>query len=202
MKIAAIIVAAGRSSRFGDGNKLVAHLNGRPLISYAVAAAAASPVDDIVLVIAPDGAAIAGAAGNGRWRTVVNAQASAGLSSSIQTGLSALPAGIGGALIMLADMPGVTSELIAKLCDAFREREGRAIVFPQTANGRQGNPVLWPRALFADLKTITGDAGGKAILDAHPDLQHSITISGDAARFDVDTADDLARAEIAAQKQV
>ena len=60
--------------------------------------------------------------------------------------------------------------------------------------------ALWSTHRQA-LKTITGDAGGKAILDAHPDLQHSVKISGDAARFDVDTADDLARAEIAAQKQ-
>lgn len=196
MKIAAIIVAAGRSSRFGDSNKLLVEFNGRPLICYAVAAAAASPVDDIVLVIAPGCSAIADAAGHGRWRLAVNSRASDGLSSSIQTGLAALDPNIDGAIVLLADMPGVTRDLIAKLCGAFGDSAGHAIVFPQTRDGGQGNPVIWPRGLFADLMALTGDAGGKAVLQAHPELQLAVTIDSDAAHFDIDTVADLAAAKL------
>lgn len=195
MKIAAIIVAAGRSSRFGVGNKLLVDFGGRPLIRHAIAAADASPVRDIVIVIAPDGAAILEAAGAGRWRSVVNTRAHDGMASSIQTGLAAVPLDCDGALIMLADMPRVTAALIAELVSAFNGTGGNKIVFPVTASGVQGNPVLWPRALFAELNALQGDTGGKAVLAAHPELQHPVSVDDDAVRFDVDTQDDLAQAQ-------
>ena len=191
MKIAAIIVAAGCSTRFAGGNKLLANVKGRPLIHYVVSAVCASPLDDIVLVTAADGDKIAAAAGAGRWRRAVNPNARNGLSSSLQTGLASLDTDATGALIVLADMPRLTSDIIASLCDAFVACKGTAIVFPQTIDGRQGNPVLWPRSLFAELMALSGDAGGKAILTRHPELHCPVTASGDATLFDVDTIDDL-----------
>lgn len=194
MRLAAIIVAAGRSSRFETGHKLLAEIADVPIVRYAAAAADASPVDDIVLVIAPDGQVISDAAGMGRWRTVINPQPENGLSSSIQAGLAAIEPAAYGVVIILADMPGVTSGLIAQLCTTFTDKGGANIVFPQTADGRQGNPVLWPRALLPELMALTGDTGGKPILAAHPELHAPVMIDSDAATFDIDTHADLANA--------
>lgn len=191
MKIAAIIVAAGRSTRFVDGNKLLAAFEGRPLIHHVVSAVCASPVGDIVLVTAGDGGKIAAAAGAGRWRHAVNPDAADGLSSSIKAGLASLDATTSGALIVLADMPRITSDILTCLCAAFIASDGTVIAFPQTEDGRQGNPVLWPRALFPELMALSGDVGGKAALARHPKLHCPVTVSGDATLYDVDTIDDL-----------
>lgn len=195
MNIAAIIVAAGSSSRFEDGNKLLADFKGRPVIRHVAAAVEASLVSAIVLVTAGDGDAVLTAAGKGRWQAVKNPRALDGLSASIQCGLAALSQDIDGAMIVLADMPAVTPDLIAKLCAAFKAHNGEKIVFPQTDRGHQGNPVLWPRALFAELMHLTGDTGGKALLAAHPELQMPVIVTGDAATFDVDTVSDLERGQ-------
>jgi molybdenum cofactor cytidylyltransferase len=191
MKIAALILAAGRSSRFEGGNKLLADFDGRPVIHHVVTAISAAPVDDIILVTAPGGGKIVAAAGPGRWRSAVNPNAGLGLSSSIQTGLASLDPATDGALIVLADMPRLTSSLIAQLCAAFDASNGTAIVFPQTPDGRQGNPVLWPRALFPELMAPSGDIGGKAVLAKYRELHCPVTIDGDAVLFDIDTKGDL-----------
>ena len=194
MKIAAIIVAAGRSSRFEGGNKLLAPFEGRSLVHHAVAAVAASPVDDIVLVTAADGGEIVETAGAGRWRSVVNQRAADGLSSSIQAGLAVIDTEADGALIVLADMPRLTSGVITKLCAAFSGSGGKAVVFPQTADGQQGNPVLWPRSLFPELMALTGDTGAKSVLARYPDRHKPVLCDDDAVQFDIDTAADIRRA--------
>lgn len=194
MKIAAIIVAAGRASRFDGGNKLLADLEGLPLIRHAAGAVAQSRVTSAVLVVPQDSAAIVAAAGDGPWTIAINADAMDGLSSSIRTGISALDQSIDGALLILADMPFVTAPLIDRLCETFAKHDGVRIVFPVTRDGRQSNPVLWPRALFPALSQLSGDKGGKALLNDHVDLHAPIELDDDAAACDIDTADDLARA--------
>lgn len=194
MRIAAVIVAAGQSSRFDGGNKLLADLDGVPLIRHAARAVVEARVADAVLVVPADHAAIVSAAGDGPWSVVVNEDTSAGLSSSIRAGVAALDPSIDGALIVLADMPFVTAELIAQLCETFAAHDGKRIVFPATRDGRQSNPVLWPHALFPALLQLSGDKGGKTLLDAHPDLHAPVMLGNDAAAFDVDTESDLAHA--------
>lgn len=193
MNIAAVILAAGRASRFDGGNKLLTHIGGRPLIRRVVEAVEAAPVGDIVVVTAADGDAILAAAGGGRWRGVVNVAAAKGLSSSLQAGLRALPAEADGAMIVLADMPGMTAPLLARLCHAFVQCNGQTIVFPQNDAGEQGNPVLWPRALFPALLSLSGDAGGKSVLQAHRELWAPVRVENSASFNDIDTRQDLER---------
>lgn len=194
MRIAAVIVAAGLSSRFDGGNKLLADLDGVPLIRHAAAAVAKARVVDAVLVVPPDHAAIIRAAGDGPWSIVINDDASAGLSSSIRVGVAALDPAVDGALIVLADMPFVTADLIERLRKTFAEHDGRSIVFPVTRDGRQSNPVLWPQALFPALLELSGDKGGKEVLATNMEIHAPVMLDDDAAALDVDTAGDLARA--------
>ena len=201
-KIAAIVLAAGRSSRFEGGHKLLADTGGAPLIAHVMAALSQSNAAGIVLVTAPDGLPIAAAAGSGRWHTMVNEAAHEGLSSSIRAGLRALgiesksepgqPA-YAGALIVLADMPGVSAHLINALIALFERHDHNAIAFPTEPGGRQGHPVLWPVALFPELMKLSGDRGAKELLQTHSGLVVTLPV-GDAAPFhDIDTRQDLAR---------
>lgn len=164
--VGAIVLAAGRSSRFEGGHKLLASTSGKPLIRHVLETMVASRAGQIVLVIAPGGEAVANAAGAGRWRTMANPGAEGGLSTSIRAGIAALDSNVNCALIVLADMPGITSDLIDRLIDAGRENAG-AIVHPVTADGRQGHPVLWPRDLFPRLLELEGDSGAKRLLKDH-----------------------------------
>ena len=194
MKIAAVIVAAGYASRFDAGQKLLADFNGLPLIRHAATAVSDAKVADAVLVVGPDGDDVVAAAGDGPWRIVINSDPSAGLSSSIRAGVAALDATIDGALIVLGDMPFVTTATISQLCATFSASDGQRIVFPVTVDGRQSNPVLWPRALLPALLQITGDSGGKALLADNAHRLAPVTIDDEAASLDIDTKDDLARA--------
>lgn len=196
MNIGGIVLAAGRSSRFGDGHKLLASLDGVPLLRRAIAALDPSgELDDIVVVLPPDGEALAASAGVGRWRYVTNQAAADGMASSLRCGLEALGANIDGALIALADMPFGTADVVNTLATQFRVSGGRTIVFPQNAAGRQGHPVIWPRALFDELKGLSGDHGGKSILMANRQLWSPVATATEDVFMDVDTIDDLRSAE-------
>jgi molybdenum cofactor cytidylyltransferase len=191
LKISAIILAAGRSTRFAAGPKLVAIHAGQPLIRCVVSEVAATSCEEIILVTAPGGHAVVDAAGQGRWRTVIAHNAERGMTASIQAGIQALAFDCDGALIVLADMPCVTAPLMTALCETFRAAGGSKIVFPQRADGRQGNPVLWPRAMFPKLMQLSGDSGGKDLITAHRESCVAVMVTDKGAYLDVDTVEDL-----------
>lgn len=189
-KVTALVLAAGRSSRFEGGHKLLADAGGVPLVRRVLDATAASTVDDIILVVGSQGDAILSAAGQGRWRAVSNADAGQGLSTSIRAGLAAAGPETTGALIVLADMPGITSRLIDRVIAAARQNPS-AIVHPIAPSGSQGHPVYWPSDLFAGLNTLRGDTGAKPLLTANASRILAIDAGGDDAVSDIDTASDL-----------
>ena len=191
MKISAIILAAGQSTRFADGHKLLAQHGGLPLIRRVAAEVAAAPCDEIIIITAAGGDAVVAAAGAGRWRNVIAHDAERGLSASLQAGIQALSSDCDGALIVLADMPLVTSAMVARLCATFRAADGKKIVFPQRPDGRQGHPVLWPRTMFPDLMQLSGDGGGKDLITAQREHHQAVMIEHSGAYLDVDTVEDL-----------
>lgn len=193
MQIAAIVLAAGRSSRFEGGNKLLVTIDGTPLVRRVLTAVAASTVTDIVLVVALDAQSVVEAAGNGRWRTIINAQVNEGLASSLRAGIKAIPETTVGALVVLADMPGISTELIARVIAAFTAEAGGVIAYPADDAARQGHPVLWPRYLFPELLALKGDTGGKSLLQTHKAISRPVPVSGADAFLDIDTQADLAR---------
>ena len=191
MKITAILLAAGRSTRFEDGHKLLAEIDAVPLIRRAALALAHASVDDIVLVTGTNATDIAAAAGPGRWRHIENPSAAEGLSSSLRLGIQSAGNTPDGVLIALADMPGITAEFVDTLCAAFTASKGRRIVFPIAPNGRRGHPVIWPRSLFSALESVSGDTGGKALLAGHRDLWRPVECNDPGAFTDIDTRTDL-----------
>lgn len=193
MTLAAIVLAAGRSSRFENGNKLLARVGDDTLVRQVLKEVAASTVDDIVLVVSGDGNDVAANAGAGRWQIIHNLEADSGLASSIRCGMTAIPPGTTGALILLADMPGVGTDLIDRVIAAFRDDGERRITFPCRSDGRRGHPVLWPRAYFPQLCELQGDKGGKDIIDAALPDTLAMKTEDDGAFIDIDTRADLQR---------
>jgi molybdenum cofactor cytidylyltransferase len=190
--VAAIILAAGQSRRMGGPNKLLARFDGEPLVRQIVERALASKADPVIVVTGHRAKDIGDALAGLNLRMVHNPDFADGLATSLKAGLSAVPERASGALVLLADMPGVTSAIIDRLIDAFRSRPLPAIVLPTFA-GKRGNPVLWARAFFPELLSVSGDTGARHILALHEEAVERVEI-GEAAGLDVDTPEALAAA--------
>jgi molybdenum cofactor cytidylyltransferase len=191
-EVAAIILAAGQARRMGGPNKLTARFEGVPLVRRVAEHALKSRARPVIVVTGHREAEIMQALAGLDVTTAHNPDYADGLATSLKAGLSRVPESAAGALVLLADMPGVTSGVIDRLIDAFRARTQPAIVLPTMA-GKRGNPVLWARAFFPELMTVTGDTGARHILGAHEEAIERVEV-GAAAGLDVDTPEALAAA--------
>jgi molybdenum cofactor cytidylyltransferase len=164
--IVGILLAAGASRRFGS-QKLLASVDGRPLVRFTVERLLATALDDIVVVLGSDATAVGAALGGLDVRTVTNAQYAAGMSTSLRAGLAALPEAADAVLVALADQPGVGAQIVDRLLARYRAAR-TAIVAPVYRGGVRGNPVLFDRAVFDELRAVTGDEGGRSIIARDP----------------------------------
>jgi molybdenum cofactor cytidylyltransferase len=160
--IAAVILAAGASTRMGRQKLVLPLSDGRLLVRATVEQVVAAGLDDVVVVTGSDGEAVALALARLPVRTVRNPRYAEGQSTSLRAGLDALRPGTTAAVIALGDqlLPG--PEVIRDLVAAFR-RTGRPIVVP-VYRGRRGNPVLFAATLFDELRAVTGDRGGREVI--------------------------------------
>ena len=189
-KVATIVLAAGRSTRMGR-NKLMAELEGGPLLLRTVDAALASRARPVVVVTGHEAERVRAALGQRSVSVVHNPDYEKGLSTSVRCGLAALPAEADAALICLGDMPRVRAPLLDRLIQAFNPIEGRSICVP-TWQGKRGNPVLWGRQFFAEMAALTGDVGAKHLMAEHPELVTEVPADDDGILADVDTPEALA----------
>jgi molybdenum cofactor cytidylyltransferase len=191
MRLAAMVLAAGRSRRFGTDNKLLAVLDGQPLVARTVAAATAAGFDRVVVVTGPDHLAIAATLADCPVRLIRCADARDGLGFSIATGIGALAAEIDGVAILPGDMPLMTPATLKAMADIFVAHGGERIVHAIDAAGEQRNPVFWPRAFFPMLASLEGDRGAKTL------IRESIGVrpQSDDELVDVDEAAALATAQ-------
>ncbi|MCB1486883.1 MAG: molybdopterin-binding/glycosyltransferase family 2 protein [Bauldia sp.] len=189
-KVAAIVLAAGRSRRMGGPNKLVATVGGRPLVRIATEAALASRADTVVVVTGHRADEVETALAGLDVQLVHNPDYAEGLSTSLKQGIEALAPDIDGAVILLADMPGVDAQTIDRLIESFDPDGGGLIVLP-TFEGKRGNPVLWSKRLFPDLLAVEGDTGGRHLIGAYREAVVEVE-TGRAVAVDVDTPEALA----------
>ncbi len=188
-KIAAVVLAAGTSSRMG-ANKLTAEWQGKPIIRRAVEAALASHVSGVHVITGHDGEAVRRDLAGLDCTIVHNPNYSDGLSTSLRAGLKTVP-GYDGAIVLLGDMPEIAPALIDRMVAAFSPDDGRAIVVA-TRHGKRGNPVLWARRFFADMEQVTGDTGAKHLIGENEDVVCEVEAESDAVLTDVDTPEELA----------
>jgi molybdenum cofactor cytidylyltransferase len=199
-KIAAIVLAAGRSSRMGAANKLLTDIDGTPMVRRAVEAATDSSAKPVIVVTGNEQGKVQAALRGSKVTFVHNSRFANGMSTSLQVGLAALPANVDGALVCLGDMPLVNAAALDRLIAAFNPLEGRAICVP-TWNGKRGNPVLWDRRFFAAMADIAGDVGAKHLIGEHADLVAEVAMSDDAVLTDIDTPEALAALRQASTKE-
>jgi molybdenum cofactor cytidylyltransferase len=184
--IAGLLLAAGRSSRFG-GDKLLAPLHGRPVMLWSAAAIAAEV--DALYVVVPQGEgdrieALAPLAPI----VVAHARRDEGMASSIAAGIAALPGSVEAVVLALGDQPFVSASVVRRLCERWRAGRPQAVA-PRYRDGL-GHPVLFDRSAFANLRALKGDTGARAVLDALGDGLALVPIES-AGPADVDTPGEL-----------
>jgi len=197
-EVAAILLAAGSASRYraagGETTKLVAEFRGRPLARVAAEAASGSRAKPLVVVTGFARESVEAALDGIPARFAHNANFASGLASSLKAGVAALPDAASGALILLADMPRVTPEILDRLIAEFAARPDSLAVIP-TYRGERGNPVLLARALFAEVATLRGDEGARRVLKRmEPSRVVEVAFDAAGVALDVDTPGDLAAA--------
>lgn len=190
METAAIILAAGASSRLGRPKQLVIWQN-KPMLETVVRSVAAWPVDLVVVVLGAHADAIVAEVDFGRATVIINEDWEEGLASSLRVGLDLLTrmARLERVFIALGDQPTVPSHVPAGLLDAAAETPRPAIV--PVYRYEQGNPVLFDRSLWPRLMTLTGDTGAAALLRTHPEWVKEVRFQ-DLPPRDIDTAADVA----------
>lgn len=193
VRIAAIVLAAGQGTRMGagSGGKLLLDIAGRPLLAGPVDAALCSPARPVVVVTGHRGDEVRAALAGRELQFIDNPRYADGLAGSLAAGVRALPPGLDGALVLLADMPKVRARHLDALIAAFAAAPAGSICVPVHA-GRRGNPVLWPAALFGELAAIDGDTGGRVLLSRYPERVRPVAMADDAVLIDIDEPADLA----------
>ena len=185
--VTGVVLAAGTSSRFGRENKLLATIDGEPLVRRAVDSVLSADLTAVV-VVGYEAAAVRTALSDLPVRVVENERYEAGQATSVREGVDAVGDGADAALFALGDMPDVRPETVETLLAAFAADAGDPLV--AACDGVRGNPVLFGRQFFDRLAAVEGDIGGRTVLrDAEGT---TLVETGDpGVRRDVDRPEDL-----------
>ena len=183
-----VVLAAGRASRMGDGgrHKLLAEFDGEALVRRSVRQAIEAGLGPVTVVTGHRSEEVAQAIAGLGVQLEENADFASGMAGSLKVGLAAVEAqGLPGMMVLLADMPNVSSADMAALAKAYRKAGGKAIV-RAVSDGQRGNPVILPAATFEALKSLEGDIGARPVIENSGLAVIDVEI-GPAARLDVDT---------------
>ncbi|MBM3515637.1 MAG: 4-diphosphocytidyl-2C-methyl-D-erythritol kinase, partial [Alphaproteobacteria bacterium] len=185
-KMAAIVLAAGQSRRMGSFNKLLMPIEGVALIRRTVETVIGAGVGSVIVVTGYQADELRAQLAGLDVKFVHNPRFDDGLSASLKSGLEAVPADCTAAIMCLGDMPAVTSAHIATLARGFDPASGRAIGVP-VHHGKRGNPVLWARRFFDEMKSVTGDVGARHLIAANESLVYEVEFDDTAVLTDLDT---------------
>jgi molybdenum cofactor cytidylyltransferase len=189
--VAGVVLAAGASIRMGE-NKLLFDLEGESVVRRAVRVAAAAGLDPVIAVLGHEAERVRRELDGltPACHIVENADYALGINSSLKTGIAALPASAAAAVVMLADMPFVTAEMIATLVARFRTTTAPLVI--SDYDGVNAPPMLYDRVLFPELQTMEGEGCGKVVVRRHRGEAVVVTWPV-AALSDLDVPDDYAR---------
>lgn len=189
-KVAAVVLAAGGSTRMGTPKQLLI-VRGKPMLRRVSEAVCAIGLEQVVVVIGAHKDVVMEALDGLPATVVVNEDWLRGLSSSLRAGIGALRPEVEATLVVLADQPALTPELLNTLVDRYRAT-GAPIVAP-VHKGKRGNPVLFDRALFPELMEVEGDRGGRMLLKRHQKELEQVETKDPAVLMDIDTWQDYER---------
>src|SRR6266436_2311102 len=200
-RIGALLLAAGQSRRMGGLNKLLAELDGVPMVAHVARRLLASRARPIIAVLGNQAEAVDAALGKLPVERVRNPEFAGGLSTSLKRGIAALPPDLDGVIVCLGDMPMITGRHLDRLTAAFNPLEGRAIIVP-IRSGKRGNPVLWSSRFFPDMAELAGDVGAKHLIGEHAELVAEVEMDDDAVLVDIDTPEALGALQRKAKPEV
>ena len=187
-RTAAIILAAGGSTRFGAPKQL-ARWAGQSFIERAVDVALASPARPVIVVLGAEVEQSVAALGDRPVEVIINEAWARGQSSSMKAGLAALPAHISSAIFLLVDQPWLQPQTLAALIQHHRQTLA-PLVWPEF-EGHRGNPILFDRVLFSELREISGDLGGRPLLKTYQNQAGRVQVRDQGILLDVDRMEDL-----------
>ncbi|MGO7167986.1 NTP transferase domain-containing protein [Rhizobium leguminosarum] len=190
--VAIVILAAGKASRMGEGgkHKLLAEFDGVPLVRRSALTALAADAASVIVVTGHRRSEIEAALDGLALTLVDNPDYASGMASSLMAGFSSKRADSAeGILVMLADMPGISTTHLDALISTFRNAGGGAVV-RAVSRGKPGNPVILPRSLSQAVLGLEGDVGARDIIATSglPVLDVDV---GDAALLDLDTPEEV-----------
>jgi molybdenum cofactor cytidylyltransferase len=186
--ISGILLAAGSARRMGT-SKVLLPWHGRPLVRHLAGVALASQLSELVVVVGHRAGDAGEALQDLPVRVVHNPAYADGQSTSLRAGLAAVSPDAAAAVVLLADQPLVTTQIVDALLAAFWNTSARIVA--ACAAGRRGNPVLFTRDLFPDLLAISGDEGARRVILTHRDRLHCVEVD-EAVFADVDTPEEYA----------
>lgn len=185
--ISGIVLAAGTGSRFGATKQLVV-VDGKPLAQHAIDALVEAGVDELVVVTGHDAVRVAsGLALPPAARVVYNASYRDGQATSLAAALHALDDDSEAAVVLMADQPGVTAEVVRALITRFRATR-KQIVRAMYEDGP--GPSLLSREIYSEAGHLHGDVGARELIASNPEWEEDVAFDGPAPR-DVDTPEDL-----------
>ena len=201
--IGGVILAAGQSQRMGAQNKLLAEIDGVPIIRRTAQALLDGGLNDLVIVTGHEHRLVAAALDDLPVTCIYNDDYQSGQASSVACGVRHHQNGSHAAvLIALGDMPLVRPELIAALLrDHSSLPDATDRITLPVFDGRRGNPVIWGRGFFDELVALTGDAGGRIIFAENKNAVNSLGWPDDSIHLDIDTPEALAPLKKASPKK-
>jgi molybdenum cofactor cytidylyltransferase len=191
MPVAAIIVAAGSSSRFGQPKQLIL-IDGEPLLQRAIRCAQEAGASPVFVVLGAHREQIESGIDFGAAAIVVNEDWEEGLASSIRAGVKAAEidaAGAAGLLLMTCDQPRVTAAHLRRMIENFDARS-EPILIASTYAGVRGIPAIFPREAKGSLLALRGDMGARMMLQQPSWPVISLPLRG--GEVDIDRPEDLA----------
>ena len=188
--VAGVVLAAGTSTRMGS-NKLFLEIDGETIVHRAVRRAIEAGLDPVIVVVGHEADRTREAIDKLRCRPIFNPNFEAGVNSSLRAGIYAVSeTAAQAAVVILADMPFVTSEMIATLVDEYQQ--GTAPLVVSDYEGVNAPPVLYDRSLFPELAMSEGQGCGKHVVKRHRDEARSVAWPA-AALADLDVPEDVER---------
>jgi molybdenum cofactor cytidylyltransferase len=187
---AAIVLAAGRSQRFGKENKLLHLIDGEPMVRVSVGNLLRVGLGHVVVVTGHDADAVERALNGLDVKCERNATPWAGMGNSLAAGANAVPDDVEAVAIVLADMPALKPETIGGQIDQFKPESGNDIAVP-VFEGRRGHPVVFGHRYLGALRALSGDQGARSVLSENPERVQTIEVEDAGVLKDVDTPGDL-----------
>ena len=192
MIISATILAAGGSSRMEDENKLLLPFQESLVINQVCNTILNSGLKPVIVVTGFEHKKIEKALPKSIDQIIHNPEWEDGMAGSIYAGMSILPDTVDGNMIVLGDMPLLTTHTLKQLIEQFCVHEGKQIIYP-VYSGQQANPVIFPRKYFNEILSSTGDKGCKKVLKQYPDDAVEVLVDSNEVILDCDTKDDYFR---------